>query len=154
MRKRIREILEWYLTKKISTEIKSCLMLFLMLCFCGVYEWVCGNRAIGIIPMLVMVVVAYILIWVQVMLHADFDEVDRLGIKEWLVILGSSAIYAVVARLGNWFDGKTLVEIGFFVYMIVAYLCTYLIYYMKRVIDAKMLNGDLKRFQQRTKEND
>ena len=99
--------------------------------------------------MLEMVLVAYILEWIQILLHSDFDEVDRLGLKEWLVILIGSLIYALVGHLGSWFNKSMGVGIGFWLYMIVAYLCTFLVYKIKRVIDAKHLNEDLKLFHER-----
>ena len=105
--------------------------------------------------MLEMVLLAYVLEWIQVLLHSDFDEVDRLGLKEWLVILIGSLVYAVAGHFGSWFDKSISVCAGFWLYMVVAYLCTFLIYAIKRAIDAKLLNNDLKHFQERRlQEND
>jgi len=38
--------------------------------------------------------------------------------------------------------------------MVIAYLCTFLIYKIKRVIDAKLLNMDLKYFKERLRESE
>ncbi len=149
MKDKLRNCLEWYLTKKIGTEIKSCLVFFIALCFYCIYNWCIGSTQVEIIPMFIMVILAYLMIWIQVFIHSDFDEIDRLGIKEWGVVILSPVIFTIAARLGHWFDDKIAVELGFLVYMIVAYLCTYWIYAIKRSIDAKLLNNDLKRFQQR-----
>lgn len=99
--------------------------------------------------MLEMVWIAYVLEWVQILMHSDFDEVDRLSIREWLLILGGAIIYASAGHLCNWFDGKIKVAIGFGIYMVCMYLCTFLVYKIKRVVDAKMLNNDLKHFHER-----
>lgn len=99
--------------------------------------------------MLEMVWAAYILEWVQVLVHCDFDEVDRLGLKEWIMIICGSAVYAVTGHFLGWFDGNIAICLGFGAYMIVAYLCTFWVYAIKRSIDAKMLNSDLKKFQER-----
>ncbi|MBQ7784196.1 MAG: DUF3021 domain-containing protein, partial [Oscillospiraceae bacterium] len=99
--------------------------------------------------MLEMVWAAYILEWVQVLVHCDFDEVDKLGLKEWLMIIIGSPVYAFAGHFLGWFDGNAAVAVGFGVYMIICYLCTFWIYAIKRSIDAKMLNSDLKKFQQR-----
>lgn len=149
MSKRIRTFLEQYLTRKIGAEIKCCLTFFLILCFYCIYRWICGFTQAGMIHMLEMVWLAYILEWIQVLMHSDFDEVDRLQLKEWLVILIGSAVYALIGHFCGWFDGKVIVGIGFGVYMVIAYLCTFWIYAIKRAIDAKMLNNDLKHFHER-----
>lgn len=148
---KVRNFIERYLTQKIGAEIKCCLTFLLILCFCCIYRWVNGFTEAGIIHMLEMVWAAYILEWVQVLTHCDFDEVDRLGIKEWLLILVGSLVYAVLSHFLGWFDGSIYVAVGFGVYMVICYLCTFWVYAIKRSIDAKMLNSDLKKFQERNK---
>lgn len=154
MSKKILSYIEQYLTKKIGAEIKCCLTFFLILCFYCLYRWVGGLTEAGIIHMLEMILLAYVLQWIQVLIHADFDEVDRLGLKEWMVILLGSLIYAFVGHIGKWFDNSIAVSIAFWFYMVIAYLCTFLIYKIKRVIDAKLLNMDLKYFKERLRESE
>ena len=154
MSKKILSYIEQYLTKKIGTEIKCCLTFFLILCFYCLYRWIGGLTEAGIIHMLEMILLAYVLQWIQVLIHADFDEVDRLGLKEWMVILLGSLIYAFVGHIGKWFDNSIAVSIAFGFYMVIAYLCTFLIYKIKRVIDAKLLNMDLKHFKERLRESE
>ncbi|MBP1546891.1 MAG: DUF3021 domain-containing protein [Oscillospiraceae bacterium] len=146
---KMRNFLEQYITRKIGAEIKCCLTFLLILCFYCVYRWGNGFTEAGIIHMLEMVWAAYILEWVQMLVHCDFDEADRLGLREWIMIVCGSAVYAVAGHLFGWFDGNTAVVLGFGAYMIVAYLCTFWVYAIKRSIDAKMLNSDLKKFQER-----
>ena len=149
MNKKLRRLFEYYITKKIGTEIKCCLIFLYILCFyCG-YRWLGGVMKADIIDMLEMLWLPYIIGWIQVLLHLDFDEVDNLRLKEWAFILLSSVVYAAAAYFFDWFDKNMLVDIGFWFYMVVAYLCTFLIYKIKRFIDAKHLNEDLKRFQER-----
>lgn len=149
MSKKIWSLLEWYATRKIGAEIKCCLSFLMITCFYWIYRWLGGFTEAGIMHMLEMVIIAYVLQWIQVLLHADFDEVDQLGRKEWLLILIGSCVYAIVAYIGNWFDKSINVGIIFLLYMICAYLCTFLVYKIKLAIDAKSLNEDLKHFQQR-----
>lgn len=149
MSKKVLSFIEQYLTKKIGAEIKCCLTFFLILCFYCVYRWFSGFTEAGIIYMLEMVLLAYVLQWIQVLIHADFDEVDRLSVKEWLLIIIGSGVYGIAGHFFGWFDGNIAVGIGYGVYMIVTYLCTFLIYKIKRSIDAKMLNNDLKHFHER-----
>ena len=77
----MRNFLEQYITRKIGAEIKCCLTFLLILCFYCVYRLGNGFTEAGIIHMLEMVWAAYILEWVQVLVHCDFDEVDRLGLR-------------------------------------------------------------------------
>lgn len=102
--------------------------------------------------MLEMVLLAYLIGWIQNLLHYDFDEVDVVKIREWLLVTVSSIVYAVVGHFAGWFDGNVSVCIGFGFYIVCAYLCSYLIYKIKRTIDAKHLNEDLYRFQNRLKD--
>lgn len=152
MSKKIRYLLECYLTKKIGVEIKCCLMFFLILCFYCIYRWFTNITQASIMHMLDMVLLAYLIGWIQNLLHYDFDEVDALRIREWVSVIISSLVYAVAAHLAGWFDGNISVGIGFYFYMVCAYLCSYLIYKIKRTIDAKHLNEDLYQFQKRLKD--
>ena len=102
--------------------------------------------------MLEMVLLAYLIGWIQNLLHYDFDEVDALKIREWVSVLLSSLVYATAGHFAGWFDGNPVIVLSFFLYMVCAYLCSYLIYKIKRTIDAKHLNEDLYQFQQRLKE--
>lgn len=149
MSKKIWSFLERYLTMKIGVEFKCCISFFCILCFYCVYRLVLGAMDASIAHMVEMVFLAYLLGWIQALVGSDFDEVDRLGLKEWLVILLGSFAYALTAHWGRWFDGSTGIIIGFGLYMVGVYLSTFLMYKMKRAIDAKLLNEDLKDFQDR-----
>lgn len=149
MNKKILSFMEQYLTKKIGAEIKCCLTFLLILTYYCIYRWVGGLSEAGIIHMLEMVMLAYVMEWIQVLMHSDFDEVDRLKMKEWSLILIGSMVYAVVGHLCGWFEWKIAVSVGFGFYMVCAYLCTFLVYKIKRAIDAKILNDDLKHFKEK-----
>ena len=152
MNNKIRYFLECYLKRKIGVEIKCCLMFFLILCFYCIYRWIANFTQAGIIHMLEMVLLAYVIGWIQNLLHYDFDEVDDLKITVWISVAISSFVYAVVGHFAGWFDGNIGVCIGFGFYMVCAYLCSYLIYKIKRTIDTKHLNEDLHQFQNRLKD--
>lgn len=154
MNKKTKAFLERYLTTKIGVEIKCCLSFFLVLCFYCVFQLVVGCFNANIFHMLQMVLLAYVMQWLQALAGCDFDEVDRLRWKEWLLILLGSVAYASAAKLGSWFGSNIGTVIGFGFYMVGAYLCTFLIYKIKRVIDAKFLNDDLRSFQKREGQDD
>lgn len=146
---KVKCIINKYLTRKIGAEIKCCLTFLLMLCFYCIYKWICGYKDVSIIHLLEMVCVAYVLEWIQILLHSDFDEVDSLKLKEWLIILFGSCIYSTTGYIFNWFEDKPYIYLMFFGYMFLVYLCTFLVYKIKRSIDAKTLNNDLKSFKAR-----
>lgn len=142
-------IFEMYITRKIGVEIKCCLMFFMILCYyCG-YRLIGGISHANITHMFQMVVVAYLLAWAQSLIRADFHEVEKLRAKEWGFIVASSVIYVIVSLILGWYDQNIAVTIVFAVYMLVVYLCIFWIYKIKRIIDAKLLNADLKHFQNR-----
>ncbi len=144
-----RTMIEKYLTRKIGVEIKCCLMFFMLLCFYAGYRLICGFQEANILYMIEMVILAYILGWIQMLIGSDFDEVDRLNMKDWAVVVGGSAVYSLASFVFGWFERDFAVTFIFAVYMVIAYLGIFLIHMMKRVIDAKLLNNDLQRFQKR-----
>lgn len=150
MSKKIWSFLERYLTIKIGVEFKCCISFFCILCFYCVCRFLGGASNASILHMLEMILLAYVLGWIQALVGSDFDEVDRLGRKEWLLILLGSTSYALTAHWGNWFDKRIGIGIGFGIYMVGVYLTTFLMYKMKRAIDAKLLNESLKHFQERS----
>lgn len=143
--------IEKYLTRKIGVEIKCCLMFFMVLCFYASYRLICGVESASIFYMLEMVLLAYALCWVQMLIGSDFDDVDKLSIKECAVIAGAAAIYSLSSYIFCWFEKNFVVSLIFAAYMIIAYLGVFLIHKIKRVIDARLLNTDLEKFKQREK---
>ena len=152
MRKKLWTLIEHWLTIKIGVEVRCCLSFLLILFFYCMYRLLSGITEANIWHIAEMIGVAYIFGWVQALLHADYDEMDRLGPKEWAVIVSNGIVYGLTAWLGGWFDGNIAITLFFLLYMIVCALCTLLIYYIKRSIDAKLLNDDLKEFQRRSED--
>lgn len=148
MTKKLMALVERWITVKIGVEVRCCLTFFLMAFFYCVYRLVGGSVEANIWHLAEMMAAAYLFGWVQALLHADFDEMDRLGLKEWAVLISGAAVYALTAWLGGWFAGHALVTGLFFVYMVGCGLCTLLIYWIKRTIDSRLLADDLKEFQQ------
>lgn len=138
---------ERYLTKEIGIEFKACLYFFAVLFFYSVFRICTGRYDAGILHMAEMILACYLIGYLQVYAFWDFDEADALGKKELLGMACCTGIYTALSFFLKWFDGKTLVSLGFAVYMIVSYVCVFLIYKSKRMIDDKKLNEDLRLFQ-------
>lgn len=151
MNKRRKKISVWehYLAKEIGIEFKACLYFFCILFFYSVYKVVGGSLEANIIHMAEMILLTYAMGYVQVYLLSNFDEGEQLGAREIFYLILCSLIYTGASFLGKWFDRSVAVTIGFAVYMMVVYVCAFLVYKSKRCIDEKFLNEDLKAFQER-----
>ena len=138
---------ERYLTREIGIEFKACLYFFAVLFFYSVFRICTGRFEAGILHMAEMIFACYLIGYLQVYVFWDFDEADTLGNKELFGMACCTFIYTALSFFLKWFDGKLLVSLGFAAYMIVSYICVFLIYKSKRKIDDKKLNEDLRLFQ-------
>ncbi len=138
---------ERYLTKEIGIEFKACLYFFAVLFFYCVYRIVCGIYDASILHMAEMIFACYIIGYLQVYVFNNFDESGRLGGKEWRGIICCTAIYTLLSYFLNWFDKTIWLSAVFAAYLLLVYICVFLIYRSKRLIDDKILNEELQLFQ-------
>lgn len=141
---------ERYLTKEIGIEFKACLYFFAILLFYCCYRLCNGLFVAEILHMGEMILLTYVIGYVQVFLLWNFDEADRLGFREILGIIVCSIIYAAASFACRWFDRNILVTLGFVLYIVFLYVCVFFIYKCRRNIDDKILNADLELFKART----
>ncbi len=138
---------ERYLTGEIAIEFKACLYFFAVLFFYCLTRMIGGSFDARILHMAEMILTCYIIGYLQVYAFANFDEADRLGGRECAGMGICTGLYCAVAHFCGWFEGS-LVALGIFaVYILVTYVCVFLIYKTKRSIDDKKLNADLLLFQ-------
>lgn len=140
---------ERYFAAEIGIELKACLYFFCILFYYSMYRLLGGRTEASILHMAEMIFLTYGMGYGQMYLLSNFDEGDHLGGREIACILLCSLIYTGVSFWGRWFDRKTGAGIGFFLYMVCAYVCAFLVYKVKRTVDEKLLNEDLKAFQER-----
>ncbi len=152
--KKRKSLWEAYLTREIGIEFKACLYFFAILFFYCVYRVICGIYDANILHMGEMILTSYAICYIQVYLFRNFDEAEKLKGREILGLLVCTALYAAVSFFGKWFDDRVFVYIGFAVYILVMYLCVFLIYKTKRKIDDRKLNDDLKLFQAEHKKSE
>lgn len=143
---------ERYLTKEIGIEWKACLYFFTILFYYCTYRICTGRTVADILHMAEQIFLTYVMGYLQVFVLWNFDEADELGGKEVLGMFLCTGIYGLVAFVCKWFDGNLFVLAGFMVYIVLTYLCVFLIYKERRRIDDKILNHDLAIFQVRMKE--
>ena len=152
--RKLLSIWEHYMTKEIGIEFKACLYFFCILFFYSVYKVIGGSLEANIIHMTEMIFLTYIMGYVQVYLLSNFDEGEQLRGRELFYMILCTGIYTVISFLGKWFDQNIPVSIGFAFYMIVVYLCAFIVYQSKRRIDEKLLNEELQAFQERQGKNE
>ena len=145
---------ELYLTKEIGIEFKSCLYFFSFLFFYCVYKIYNGIYDASILYMTELILICYVIGYLQVYVFWNFDEADKLGVKEIAGMLICTAIYCVSSYFFNWFDKNLFVTLLFCLYILIVYICVFYIYKSKRRIDDKKLNEDLKLFQTKHKKSE
>lgn len=145
---------ELYLTKEIGIEFKACLYFFAFLFYYCVFRLINGVYDASILHMTELILACYIIGYIQVYLLWNFDEADTLKTKEIVGMVGCTCVYCLLSWLFNWFNKNLLVTLIFAAYILLVYVCVYLIYKYKRIIDDKKLNEDLKLFQTEHKKED
>lgn len=140
---------ERYLTEEIGVEFKACLYFFCILFFYAMYRVINGNFEASILHMAEMILLTYGMCYLQLYFMNNFDEGERFAIKEVLYTILCVGIYIGISYWGKWFDRNLAVTVGYAAYMMIAYACAFLVYKVKRDIDGKLLNEDLKAFQER-----
>ncbi len=143
--------LERYLSKEIGIEFKACLYFFCILFFYCVCRMVGGDWNASILHMGEMILLTYGMGYFQLFCLNNFDEGEKLGVREVFYILLCVGIYTLVAWVCKWFDSFLLL-LFFALYLCLAYVCAFLVYKVKRNLDSKALNEELKEFQERNKE--
>ena len=142
-------ILERFLSKEIGIEIKTCIYFCCILAYYFIFRIMMGSWDASIIHMIEMILVTYVMCYVQLYLLSDFDEMDEF---HWKIIIFSmlcSGIYVLLAIFFNWYDRNKVADVGFFVFMLFCYLCYFVICRAKRRIDTRLLNEELREFQMR-----
>ena len=142
---------ERYLSKEIGVEFKACLYFFCILFFYCVCRIAQGDWNASILHMMEMIFLTYGMGFFQLLCLDNFDEGEKLGLRESLYILLCVGIYTFVAWLGKWFNGPLQLFL-FILYLCLAYVCAFWVYKIKRDLESKALNEELKEFQQRNKE--
>ena len=141
--------LERYLCKEIGIEFKACLYFFCILffyCVCRIAE---GNWNAGIIHMTEMILLTYGMGYFQLFCLNNFDEGEKLRVREIIYILLCVGIYTLAAWWFRWFEGSPVILLCFALYLCLAYVCAFLVYKLKRELDSRMLNEELKEFQEK-----
>ncbi len=140
---------ERYLTREIGIEFKACLYFFAILFYACMYRVCIGTFSMQILHMAEMILLTYLIGYAQGYLLWNFAEADKIRLREGGGLLLCTAVYAGASWLLGWFDRNLWVTLGFAGYVLILYLCVFLIYKTRRRIDDKILNEELGLFQAR-----
>lgn len=141
--------LEKYLLEEIGVEFKACVYFFCYLFYYSMYKLLGGNTSANIIHMTEMIFLTYGMCYLQIYIMGNFDEGEKFRLRELLLSMVCGGVYTFVSWFCSWFDGNVSVTVGFFLYVIVAYICGFLVYKIKRTLESKVLNEELKAFKER-----
>ena len=138
-----------FLSLEIGIEIKACLYFSIILFFYLMYCFIQGSLFASIPLMAEMVFVVYAMNYLQVYLLRNFDEAERFDIKVTVLSFFCAALYTAISYWLNWFDRNPTATLCFFFYMILCYVCVFLVHKIKRDIDTARLNRELEQFKSR-----
>lgn len=140
---------ERYLAAEIGIELKAALYCCCLLFFESLYCLYKGSNSIPILIIFEMILACYFMGYVQVYLFNNFDEADRLGVRELLGIMLCTGLYTAVSYAFGWFDRKLLVTLLFAAYIVLSYACIFLVYLIRRRLESKILNEMLQDYKKR-----
>ena len=148
------EKLKKFLSLEIGIEIKACLYFSIIMFFYFCYRILTGSLEASIPLMVEIVLTAYAMSYLQVYLLQNFDEAERFGSGVIVRSLFCTTLYTAVSYLLGWFDRNLTAAFAFFLYMMLTYVCVFLIYKLKRDIDTAQLNRELEQFKSRKEESE
>lgn len=145
------ERLKKVLSLEIGIEIKACLYFSIILFFYFFYCVIQGSFYASIPLMVEMVLTAYAMNYFQVYLLGNFDESERFDKKVPGLSFMCAALYTMISYWLKWFDRNRAATFCYFFYMVLCYVCVFLIHKIRRDIDTARLNRELEQFKSRKK---
>ena len=145
--------IERLLLKELGIEFKAALYFYTMFFFYFAYRIWSGSIQANLVVLVEMIVVTYVMAWLQLFLLGNFDEAEKVDISVIIKVICSAVVYAGISYLGNWFDRNLIVTAIYFVFMIACYGCVYWVYSFRRIVCTKEMNEELRAFKQQKQRN-
>ncbi len=140
--------LQKYLSREISIDYKACAYFFCIFIFyCG-YLLFQNIYVASILHLVEIFVCTYIISYLQVYLFWNFDEAERMGIKETVGLILSTILYTISSFFLGWFDHRIGISAWFTVYLLLVFMSIFVTNLIKRRIDTNELNQMLKGFKE------
>lgn len=136
-----------YLGNEIAIDYKTCLYFFYITFVYCVYRVLQGNYTASILHMCEIMAAAYFMVYFQFYVFYNFDEAEQFGRREALAATVCSLLYTALSFWLGWFDRKYQMTFFFFLLMLFGYLCMYISFKVKRMIDTENLNKMLTEFK-------
>lgn len=145
--------LTYFMAKEAGIELKAALYFWCILFFYSAFRILQGNWEASIIHLFEMIFTTYVMGYLQMYMFSNFDESENFTWKTLLYSGICSGLYVAVAYVFRWFETSVAALAVFFIYILIAYVCAWWMYKIKRIGDTKALNEDLKAFQERSRAN-
>lgn len=142
-----------FMAREAGIELKAALYFWCILFFYSAFRLLNGVWEAEILHLFQMIFTTYFMGYLQMYAFANFDEGERFGLKSFLYAVLCSGLYTAVAYVFRWLETSGVALLLFFCYLLLAYVCAWWMYKVKRAGDTKTLNADLKAFQERSKEH-
>ncbi|NBJ96341.1 DUF3021 domain-containing protein [bacterium 1xD8-48] len=136
-----------FVSKEIMIEYKSCLYFACILFFYFMWLLCKGIYSASILFMFEMILAAYFVGYFQVYVFRNFDEAEQIEKKGVLGIIFGISVYGAVSYLLGWFEKSPGASLWFSFYMLIVYVCVFLLNKAKRTIDTNNLNKMLSEFK-------
>lgn len=137
-----------YLWAEIGIEFKACLYFYAFLFFVCIYSISIKEYSVSILHMGEMILSTYTMGYIQVFLLDNFDESEKLNLRNVIYIVLCTSIYTALNYFLNWTSKSIVWNIGFFAWVFACYLSIFFVYKLKRSLDTEKLNKELLLFQQ------
>lgn len=141
------------MSNEIGLEFKASLYFFCMTFFYSLVQLFKGIYTLDILILAEIVFANYIICNVQMYLLKNFDESYKFGKNEVVGTVVCTAIYTVLSYTLNWFGRGITVTVLFTAFVMLCYICIFLVYKIKRDIDTKYLNNMLEKYKQSERSN-
>lgn len=150
---KLKKILAIWMSNEIGIEFKACMYFYCMTFFYSLAQIFNGVYTLDILILAEIVLTNYLICNIQVYLLKNFDESDQFGKNEAFGTVVCTAIYTVLSYIFNWFGRGITVTAIFAAFVIICYICIFLVYKIKRDIDTKYLNSMLEKYKQNERGN-
>lgn len=148
MKAKIIKRLKTLLVNEIAIDFRACVYFFCVVFFYCVVQLCEKKYSVKILTLAEIVIVNYVICYVQTYLFKNFDESERFGTNEMAGILMCTFLYVLASLAMNWFNGSELVTALFAGYIVFTYVCVILCFIVKRKLDTRQLNKLLSEYKQ------
>lgn len=149
----LKRILARWTSNEIGLEFKASLYFFCMTFFYSLVQLFKGIYTLDILILAEIVFANYLICNVQMYLLKNFDESDKFGKNEAVGTVVCTAIYTALSYILNWFGRGIAVTAIFTAFVMLCYICIFLVYKIKREIDTKYLNNMLEKYRKNERSN-